>query len=316
MARQLRIEYPGAFYHVTSRGNRKEPIFLTDHDREALLEYFKDANKKFDAIVHAYCLMKNHYHLLLHTLRANLSKIMHFINTSYTILFNTRHSRVGHLFQGRFRAILVEADNYAQELSRYIHLNPVRAKIVTRPEAYEWSSYQTYLGAQRSEPWLNTHTVLGYFDRNLIVARKKYAAFVTAALGKEIESPLEKAVSSLILGSNDFVDKIKADFIQKRSEQREVPAIRKLKEKPSIEIIQKFVGQALGAENRLARNIAIFLCHTQTDYALKEISEYFSIGKSSIGNICREMRQKTAQNEFMRSAMDKIANTLFNHDSS
>jgi len=311
MARQLRIEYPGAFYHITSRGNRKEPVFLSDHDREVLLEYFRDANKKYDAVIHAYCLMKNHYHLLLETLRANLSKIMHFLNASYTIYFNRRHSRVGHLFQGRFKAIIIEADSYAQELSRYIHLNPIRAKIVARPEEYTWSSYQAYLSDKRSGPWLNTTTVLGYFDRDLIKARKRYEAFVSSAIGKDVDNPLRKAGASLILGSDDFVDKIKTGFISNRSENREVPSIRELKEKPSVEIIQRVVERTLGAENKLVRNMAVFLCHTQTDYALKEISEFYSIGKSAIGNICREMKQKIAQNEAFKSTADEIVGSLF-----
>lgn len=311
MARQLRIEYPGAFYHITSRGNQKERVFFSDHDRIVLLDCLRDANKKYGAVIHTYCLMDNHYHLLLETPHANLSIIMHFINTSYTIFFNTKHSRVGHLFQGRFKAILIEADSYAQELSRYIHLNPVRAGIVARPEEYIWSSYLTFINERRPALWLNTAMVLGYFDQDLRIARTRYAIFVTAAIGKDVDNPLKKADPSLILGSNHFVARIKAAFLSDKTENRDVPAIRRLKEKPSIETIQRAVEQTLGAKNRFARNAAIFLCHTQTDYALKEISEFYSIGKSAIGSVCRQMTENLTWNKILKSTIDEIAKSLF-----
>jgi REP element-mobilizing transposase RayT len=311
MARQLRIEYPGAFYHITSRGNQKERVFLSDYDRTVLLDYLRDANKKYGAIIHTYCLMDNHYHLLLETPHANLSKTMHFINTSYTIFFNTKHARVGHLFRGRFKAILIETDSYAQELSRYIHLNPVRAGIVARPEEYIWSSYLTFISERRPAPWLNTAMVLGYFDQDLRIARTRYAIFVTEAIGKDVDNPLKKADPSLILGSNHFVAQIKAAFLSDKTENRDVPAIRSLKEKPPIETIQRAVEQTLGAKNRFARNAAIFLCHTRTDYALKEISEFYSIGKSAIASVCRQMTENLTWNKILKSTIDEIAKSLF-----
>jgi len=311
MARQLRIEYPGAFYHITSRGNQKERVFFSDHDRIILLDCLRDANKKYGAVIHTYCLMDNHYHLLLETPHANLSNIMHFINTSYAIFFNTKHSRVGHLFQGRFKAILIETDSYAQELSRYIHLNPVRAGIVARPEEYIWSSYLTFISERQPSPWLNTAMVLGYFDQDLRIARTRYAVFVIAAIGKEVDNPLTKADSSLILGSDNFVAKIKAAFLSDKAENRDVPAIRRLKEKPPIETIQRAVEQTLGAKNRFARNAAIFLCHTRTDYTLKEISEFYSIGRSAIASVCRQMTENLTWNKILKSTIDEIAKSLF-----
>ena len=138
MARPLRITYPGAFYHVTSRGNERKNVFKSKRDRVKFLEYLDSATKRYDAVIHAFCLMDNHYHLLLETPSGNLPQIMRHTNGAYTTYFNVKRERSGHLFQGRYKAILVDMDEYAKELSRYIHLNPVRAKMVKTPEEYEW----------------------------------------------------------------------------------------------------------------------------------------------------------------------------------
>jgi REP element-mobilizing transposase RayT len=311
MARQLRIEYPGAFYHVTSRGNQKKPIVLADRDRCVLLDYFLEAHKKYGAIIHTYCLMDNHYHLLLETPLGNLSKIMHFINTSYTVFFNKKHSLVGHLFQGRYKAILIQTDTYAQELSRYIHLNPVRAEIVAFPEEYLWSSYREYMGQRPPAPWLNTTMVLGYFGHDFRNAGTRYAAFVAEAIGKTVENPLKKARSSLILGSEDFVARIKKAFLSDKPGNREVPAIRALKEKPALETIQRTVERSLGSKNRFARNVAIFLCRNRTDYTLTEIAEFYRISKSAVGKIFQQTKENLAWNKTLEGAVQEIEKSLF-----
>ena len=209
MARPLRIEYPGAFYHVTSRGNEQKDVFKSQKDREKFLSYLESATERYGAVIHAYCMLSNHYHILLETPAGNLSQIMRHINGAYTIYFNIKRKRAGHLFQGRFKAILVEADEYATELSRYIHLNPVRAGIVARPEEYQWSSYRKYIGQGKTPEWLKTDFILDYFG-NSDVAEKKYQAFVEDLLGNEYESPLQGTVGSSILGSAGFVEEITA----------------------------------------------------------------------------------------------------------
>ena len=151
MARPLRIQYPGAWYHVTSRGNERKAIFRSKKDRERFLSYLESAHNRYGAIVHVYCLMKNHYHILLETPRSNLSQILHHINGAYTSYFNAKSERSGHLFQGRYKAILVEKDAYCQELSRYIHLNPVRAGLVESSSEFPWSSYPYYIGLEHIE---------------------------------------------------------------------------------------------------------------------------------------------------------------------
>ena len=197
MARQLRIEYPGAFYHITSRGNERKPVFKSQRDREKFLEYLESASERYEAVIHVYCLMDNHYHLLIETPAGNLSRIMQHINGAYTTYFNVKRQRSGHLFQGRYKSILVQADEYAKELSRYIHLNPVRAGMVEKPEEYEWSSYAYYAVKNKKPEWLYTDFILGYFGKKYSTAQRKYQEFVTSMPSvpmKVRHLPLEKLV--------------------------------------------------------------------------------------------------------------------------
>ena len=174
MARPLRITYPGAFYHITSRGNEQKAVFKSKKDREKFLEYLESASERYNAVIHVYCLMDNHYHLLLETPSGNLPQIMRHINGAYTTYFNIKRGRAGHLFQGRYKAILVEKDVYAKELSGYIHLNPVKAGMVELPEEYEWSSYLTYIGKQKKPEWFHTDFLHGYFGKTKSSAQKKW----------------------------------------------------------------------------------------------------------------------------------------------
>ena len=198
MARPLRIEYPGAFYHVTSRGNEQKDVFKSQKDREKFLSYVESAVVRYGAVVHTWCLMSNHYHLLLETPSGNLSQIMRHINGAYTTYFNVKRKRAGHLFQGRYKAILVEADAYALELSRYMHLNPVRAGMVAKPEHYQWSSYRSYIGHSPTPEWLKTDFILGYFGRKAPDAKNSYRRFVEDLLDSEYESPLQATVASTV----------------------------------------------------------------------------------------------------------------------
>jgi REP element-mobilizing transposase RayT len=159
MARPLRIEFEDAYYHVTSRGDRREPIFLDDADRQAFLGLIDQTCERFDAAVLAYCLMGNHYHLVLATRQANLSMLMRHLNGVYTQRFNRRHAKVGHVFQGRFKAILVDADAYLMTLCRYVDLNPVRARMVEAPGDWPWSSYRAHTNAAEPPPWLDAHAL-------------------------------------------------------------------------------------------------------------------------------------------------------------
>ena len=197
MARPLRVEFPGAVYHVTARGNERRRTFRDDLDRRQFLATLEQAVQQHALRVHAFCLMPNHYHLLVETPCGNLSRGLGWLQTTYTIRFNRRHRRSGHLFQGRFKAHLVEADSYAMELLRYLHLNPVRPRDKTAPvpregrrtlREYPWSSHRAYLGKAAAPPWLCTDW-LSFFGRKRQEAQKDYARFVDDAFGAVAENP-------------------------------------------------------------------------------------------------------------------------------
>ena len=184
MARPLRIEFPGAIYHVTTRGDRRETIFEDDHDRHAFLTVVGQAMERFDAVVLAYCLMDNHYHLVIHTRRANLSRLMQHLNGVYTQAYNRRHRKVGHLFQGRFKGILVDENAYMLEVCRYVDLNPVRARIVRDPGKWPWSSYSAHTAQVPSPAWLDTPAVHGYLlgRRTVWICFLVFGAFAVLVL--------------------------------------------------------------------------------------------------------------------------------------
>ena len=165
MARPLRIEYAGALYHVTSRGDKKADIYLDDDDRELFLDSLKEVCARFNWIVHAYCLMDNHYHLLVETPESNLSLGMRQLNGVYTQRFNRKHSRVGHVYQGRFKAIIVQKEAYLMDLARYIVLNPMRARMVRYAQQWPWSSYRATIGLVSPQGGLNTEWLLAGFAK-------------------------------------------------------------------------------------------------------------------------------------------------------
>lgn len=286
MARPLRIEYPGAFYHITSRGNELNGIFRDGRDREKFLCYLETAVARYKAVIHVYCLMSNHYHLLLSTQEGNLSQILRHINGGYTSYFNKRHNRAGHLFQGRYKAILVDADSYAGELSRYIHLNPVRAGITKLPEQYRWSSYTVYIGKTPGPRWLTTDWLLRYFGNNKTDARKTYCLFTEAAIGTSRKDPLKEATSNLILGKADFVEDIKERYLRGKKEGRDIPALKELT-KVSIQTIINETEREFRNEPELARKAALLISHRYSGRSLREIGEHFGIGESAVSQASR-----------------------------
>jgi putative transposase len=163
MSRPLRIEYPGAVYHIISRGNERREIFLDDEDRLKFIDMLADYHDRLGILTHCYVLMDNHYHVVIETPKGNLLKVMHGLNSGYTGYFNRKYNRSGHLFQGRYKAVIVDKENYLLELSRYVHLNPVRAGMTERPEEYAWSSYAGYIKASRSKPWIEYTWILEIF---------------------------------------------------------------------------------------------------------------------------------------------------------
>ncbi len=310
MTRPLRIQYPGAYYHITSRGNERRNIFRNNRDREQFLSYLKSAHLRYKAVIHAFCLMNNHYHLFMETPKGNLSQIMRHINGAYTNYFNIRHKRRGHLFQGRYKSIIVEADSYAGELSRYIHLNPVRAGIVDMPDKFKWSSYWYYTGRKKKPEWLTLDFILGYFDDDSVDALKKYAEFVRAGIYDKNESPLEKTVASTILGSDNFIELIKDTYIDRKKRDRNLPALKKLIKSPDIAETYKEVEMSLNSTAAFSKKLTLYLFHTYSEKPLKEIGMFFGIGESAVSDASRRFGLILKKNRKLRKEIELLRNQL------
>lgn len=305
MARQLRIEYPGAFYHVTSRGNERKEIFRSKKDREQFLHYLETAKERYGGMIHTYCLMNNHYHLLLETPRGNLSQVMRHINGAYTTYFNVKRKRFGHLFQGRYKAILIDVDEYAKELSRYIHLNPVRAGVVSRPEEYEWSSYRNYIGKSKST-WHTTDFILGYFDKNILSGRKKYQQFTEDGIGREDISPLQATVASTLLGSTGFIKEITERYLEKKEKDRNIPAVRALNTGPEIENILEVISNGLFADESIRKKVGIYLCHHYSGAKLRDIGSYFEMKDAAVSQASKRFAQQIEKDKALKKALKRV----------
>lgn len=276
MARPLRIEYPGAVYHVTSRGNARQNIFLDSKDREIFLNTLAGVVEEFNWLCHAYCLMDNHYHLLLETPDANLSRGMRQLNGVYTQIFNRRHDTFGHLFQGRYKAILVEKESYLLALSRYIVLNPVRAGKVKNVQDWPWSSYLATAGIVPPPSFLFTDWILSQFAAERNRARAIYTQFVKSWSG---DSPWDSLRGQIYLGSEMFIknlaereppDQEKAPA--KGSALTEVPRFQRNLHRPELEEI--FSGRA--------EEEAIALAYRQHGYTMREIAQYLGVHYSTV----------------------------------
>ena len=236
MARPLRIEYPGALYHVTSRGIERRPIFRDDHDRHRRLDWLRRTVEAYAWRLHAFALMPNHDHLFVETPLPDLSAGMQFLNGSYVSYFNFRHKRAGHLFQGRFTAQLVENERHYLEISRYIHLNPVRAKCADDPAAYPWSSYPGYLRPARALDWITYDRVLAEFGSDPPAARRSYRRFVLEGIQSPLPSPFADALHHLVIGSPEFISKIKR-LLADNPPDAALPALDRLRPRPSLDQI-------------------------------------------------------------------------------
>ena len=311
MTRPLRIQYPGAFYHITSRGNDRKAIFKSNADRQRFLSYLESAYDRYGAVLHVHCLMDNHYHLLLETPLANLSQILHHINGAYTAYFNTKRKRSGHLFQGRYRAIVVEKDTYCQELSRYIHLNPVRAGLVDKPSEYRWSSYSYYIGKERKPAWLTTESVLGYFGQDESSARKNYRKFVETAVGLDTKAPLEEVFASTFLGSEKFIAWAKKNLIDRsKADTRNIPVLKQMVDKPSLKEIQQTIESIIGKDHPFRKALSIYMSHQYGGFRLKEIGVYYGMRGSAVSQSSRRFKQKIARDRELRKAVAEIARQL------
>ena len=269
MARPLRIEFPGALYHVASRGNARAPIFLVDPDRHLFLDVLRDVIEHHRWVCHAYCLMPNHYHLVIETPEGNLSRGMRQLNGVYTQRFNRRHDRVGHLFQGRFKGILVERESHLLELTRYVVLNPVRAGMVRDPEAYRWSSLRATLGLAKVPGWLTVPPLVSHFG-----SRRRYREFVLAGIGGP--SPWQELRGAL-LGSEAFARRL-GPHLEARAGQAEIPRRERLAHRETLG--ELFPPPVVG--DRRLRNARIREAHRSRGYSLAEISRHLNLHYSTV----------------------------------
>ncbi|OGP79395.1 MAG: hypothetical protein A2V86_07025 [Deltaproteobacteria bacterium RBG_16_49_23] len=311
MARPLRIEFPGAFYHVTSRGNEKKAIFRSVRDREKFLSYLGSAHTRYGAIIHVFCLMENHYHLLLETPRGNLSQILHHINGAYTTYFNVKRGRSGHLFQGRFKGILVDRDAYCKELSRYIHLNPLRVGLVKSPSEYPWSSYNYYIGREREPEWLEMGLVLGYFGRRGRKAFKRYRDFVEKGATAGVESPLKKVIASTFLGDEDFINRIRQEYLENRDvDKRNIPAVKELLRGPCPERIENVLTKVVGKGHDLYRKICIYMIHQYSGLSLGEAGKYLGMEAGAVSQSSRRFKVTFGDDKSIKKILDGIKKEL------
>lgn len=324
MARPLRIEYPGAFYHVMHRGNASIDIFKSNSDREKFLTSLGKAAARYAIKIHAYCLMPNHYHLLIETPEANLSQSIKWINVSYATYFNRKRNRSGHLFQGRYKAIIVHADEYIKQLSRYIHLNPARAQIVAHVKDYPWSSYPAYSGRAKTPEWLETDWLLPLFGQNAENAKARYRNFVEATPVDEIGNPERKLVSGCILGDQKFVEWIKHNHLKLKADNREIPHQKKLSHSIDTENIVSIVCEAFqcrpesirqkGKKGNLARDIAIFLCREHSAETGVSLGQFFG-GISGAGITLRvhKIHNLIRQDDTLKQCISNLKKRILEH---
>jgi hypothetical protein len=251
--------------------------------------------------------MSNHYHLFLETPEGNLSQIMRHINGAYTTYFNVKRKRAGHLFQGRYKAIIVDADAYAAELSRYIHLNPVRAGIIAKPEDYEWSSYRNYIGLDKTPEWLKTGFILHCFSGT--DASNKYRRFVNDAMNHNNESPLKGVVASTILGDSEFVKRIASKHLGEKQADRNVPAVRKLN-RPTLDVIIAAIEMEPGMKEGMSRNMSIYLCHRHSGARLREIGDRFGLSDAAVSQASRRLRVAYENDAEVRKQLEQIKGKL------
>jgi len=276
MARPLRIEFPGALYHVTSRGDRREPIYEDDADRTTFLATLAEVLRRFNWTCYAYCLMTNHYHLVVGTPDGNLSKGMRQLNGMYTQASNRRHHRTGHLFQGRYQAILVDRDAYLLELSRYVVLNPVRARMVKSAGRWPWSSFRATVGEAPSPPWLAVEGVLAQFGNRRAPARRRYRKFVEDGLGGA--SVWDDLRQQIFLGDERFVTRMQAK-LEGTPDAVNIPRVQRRAPPPTLEAL---------ARRHRARDAAIVAAYATGAYSYREIAEYFGLHLATIGRIVRQ----------------------------
>ena len=321
MSRPLRIQYADAWYHVMNRGRRGDEIFTKAEDYAAFIDLLRQIVEDYHVRVSAYCLMSNHYHLLVQTPDSNLSRAMRHLNGVYSQRYNRMHHFDGQLFRGRYKAILVEADSYLLELLRYIHRNPLEARLVDNLQEYNWSSHKGYLSKAKKWDWLHKRFPLSLFSKDYDESIKLYRRFVSQEVPDEINRILGRRKLPAVLGTKRFMDRVKALFFFDKSHE----------EIPEAKTLAPYPDRILGAVAKLyevemddlyrsrrgyfnePRNVAIYLTRRLRGDTLKGVGEIFGINKNStVSSIIDRARRGMRRDKGMRLRLEKLIKTLRN----
>jgi putative transposase len=324
MARSLRLAYPNALYHIYARGNRKGAIFFEDRDRHVFLEKLEEALEKYSMICYAYCLMNNHYHLLLRTPKANISQGIHYLNSAYANWVKAKRSIIGVIFQGRFKAILVDEANYALTLAAYIPLNPVRAELVKDPNDYPWSSYAFQIGLRspgqmRFDPLF----ILNLFDQDPPAAAAKFERYVLDRI--HMESPFKDLFKGCVLGDKDFIESIK-ERIRARGQDREIPATADPDEISDpkntfnrLESVTAIVAKVMGVQGppydlksyrNLARDIALYTLRRHSPITLKQLGKRFGMDYVAVHQAVARMTKRLEGEPWLKEKVNQVEGSL------
>jgi putative transposase len=324
MARPLRIQYPGAFYHVTCRGNERRDIFRDDEDRKTFLRFLFQSLNIYSVKLYAYVLMSNHFHFLVETQVANLAEFMRHFNITYTGYFNRRHRRVGHLYQGRYKSILVEKEVYLSTISRYIHLNPIRLKSFRKVSSkekietlmdYPWSSLPGYLDKSRQEALTDYSLVLADYGGDTKNGRDAYRKQLFSDIDETIDVKGDICGQS-ILGGDDFINLVKEKYLGKE-EKREQPAVRSIRnyqqKEAILAIIERETGkdlEALKNEKGDLRRLAMDVLYRHGGMKGAAIGELLGIDYSAVSRERKKLREMVAQDSALRKTMNKIEGNI------
>src|SRR3989338_6411556 len=320
MTRPLRIEYEGAWYHVMNRGTARCNIFHEDSDRECFLNLLHAIHNRYRVEIHAYCLMGNHYHILIRTQIANLSRAIHYLNGVYSHQFNIAKRRDGPLFRGRFKSIIVDAEDYLLRLSRYIHLNPVAAGLINKPEEYRWSSYRAYLNPRSAPSWLITKEVLSRFGAQL--RTQKYREFVHEVVDRETTNFFQRIKLLPILGTDAFIKSMSEKYLEDKKISPEISEQKLIHSLPSLERITDAVAKyyqvnpkCLKEANRqtgnLPRTVAIYLAAEITGAKLLSIAEHYeNISYSGVSQAVRRFKSRLSSDNRLRKNIQDLIHLI------
>ena len=299
MARKPRVYYPGALYHVILRGNDGRWIFYDDHDRIRFYSLVQEGIERFGHRIHAFCLMNTHVHLAIQVGEISLSRIIQNLSFRYTRWINWRYHRTGHLFQGRYKAVLVDKDAYLLELTRYLHLNPVRSGMVMKPEDYRWSGHLAYLGLD-AIPWITTDWVLGQFSRSLSAARKAYKKFIMEGKGVGWQEEYHRGsdLDSRILGDDRFMEKVlgreaKIGMRSRLSLEEVIQKVCQQYEVPDVDLISR------GKDHRASeiRGVIAWLILEGGVGRLTELGKVTGRDVTTLSSLVRRLRMRAKRNE-------------------